>query len=283
MRSNHKSLVLMAILILLQLCRLFKAEAFDSFPGEINADDINVRVDSTITAEVISKVNKNEKVIVISEGYNWYKIKLPRNSPAFVKKDLLVNIDAKTAKVLKDKINVRLRPTESSPIVGRIDDKDETINIIENSGEWYKIAPVNNSFGWIHKKFVNKVIEPVIPPPVEEESVQQSAKDVIVQQSAEEGDSALAVKISGDKLETDAQVIVEGIIEPYGKFWKRKATHKLVTSDNKVFLLKGSKEQLKTFTRQKVRITGKLITDEKQKYPVIEILNMENLTPALQS
>ncbi len=180
MRSNHKSLVLMAVFILLQLCWLFRADAFDSFPGEINADDINVRVDSTITAEIISKVSKNDKVTVVSEGYDWYKIKLPKNSPAFVKKDLLVNIDARTAKALKDKINVRLRPTESSPIVGRIDDKDETINIIENSGEWYKIAPVNNSFGWIHKKFINKVIEPVISMPVKEELVQQSAKDVIV-------------------------------------------------------------------------------------------------------
>ncbi|MFH0791581.1 MAG: SH3 domain-containing protein [Candidatus Omnitrophota bacterium] len=280
MRSNHKNpvLMLLAVVILLQLCWLFKAEAFDSFSGEINADAINVRVDSTITAEIISKVNKNDKVIVVFEGYDWYKIKLPKNSPAFVKKDLLVNIDAKTAKALKDKINVRLRPTESSPIVGRIDDKDETIHIIEDSGEWYKIAPVNNSFGWIHKKFVDKVIKPVIPPPVQE----QSAKDVIVQQSAEQGSPAQAVEISGDKLKTDVPVIVEGIIEPYGKFWKRKATHKLVTSDNKVFLLKGSKDQLKAFTRQKVRITGKLIADEKQKYPVIEILNMENLTPALQ-
>lgn len=285
MRSNNKRFVPVAMItfILTGLCCLLNAEAFDLFRGEINADDINIRADSTITSEIISKINKNDKVIVVSEAYDWYKIRLPKDAPAFIKKNFCITIDEKTVKITKNKVNIRLHPAESSPIIGRIDNKDEIINITENSGEWYKIVPVADSFGWIHKKFVAKIIEEITPQNMEKETTQQSAKNGTIQQTFQEKDSSQTVKITEEDLSADMQIIAEGIIEPYGKFWKRKATHKLVTSDNKVFLLKGSKEQLKTFTRQKVRITGKLIADEKQKYPVIEILNMENLIPVLQS
>ncbi|PIN79386.1 hypothetical protein COV16_04530, partial [Candidatus Woesearchaeota archaeon CG10_big_fil_rev_8_21_14_0_10_34_8] len=146
------------------------ADTFTAFTGQINANGINVRVDSTIGAEVVCTLSKGELVQVVREAYDWYKIRLPKEAPSYIRKDLLecnnvsgnnLNPDftpqsgkCLSAKVIKDRVNVRLGPTESSWILGKID-KATVVNVISERGAWYKIHPVYQSYGWVNKKFVN--------------------------------------------------------------------------------------------------------------------------------
>lgn len=135
------------------------------FQGQINEDNINIRSDSTVGSEIICRVNKGEKVEVLSQLYDWYKIRLPNQAPCYVRKDLLecTKYDNSpimrciSVKAVRDRINVRLKPDESSPILGRMD-KDETANIIKSQGDWYKIEPAQNSYGWISKIFITEVL-----------------------------------------------------------------------------------------------------------------------------
>jgi hypothetical protein len=116
------------------------------------------------------------------------------------------------------------------------------VGILEDKGDWYRIEPVSSSFGWIHKGYVKR----------------QEAK--------------LAQK--SEKEEEDT-IIVEGIIKP--KTIKHIATHKLITSDNKVLLLRGDKNSLVALSHRKVRITGKLSKPAQQEYPIIDITKIEVL------
>lgn len=184
---------------------------------------------------------------VVRQLYDWYKIRLPKTAPSFIKKDLVSLIDDKTGKVSKDNVNIRMGPDESSPILGR-SGKNEVINIIGESAGWYKIEPLSNSFGWVHKKFVNKAgtirrVEEASLPPA--------------------------------KAPEDDSLVIEGVIKPYGKVIKRLATHKLFTMDNKVFLLKGNREGLNSLNYHKVRVTGKPIYSLDPKYTTIEIVKIE--------
>ncbi len=232
------------------------AQGATSFQGKVNANNINIRSDSTPNAQGICTVNKNDELEVILELYDWYKIRLPKNAPSYVKKDLTgcFNFaqDSKTcqnAKILKSRVNIRLKPGESSPILGKVN-KDEVVNILEDKGGWYKIEPVVNSFGWIHKKFVNKI------------SFQEKT---VLKKSGE----ANLLKLKGDA--NNENITVEGIIKPHGKIIKRIATHKLITADKKIYLLRGNKESLDALNYHKVKIMGKIIDAPKEKYPVIEI------------
>ena len=218
------------------------------FQGVINADNINIRSDSTVNSKIICKVNKGALVEVVRKLYDWYKIRLPKTAPSFIKKDLVTSMGEKTARVLKNNVNIRLEPSESSWILGRAN-KNEVINILGEQGGWYKIEPVNNSFGWIHKKSVDKV-----------STINKTEGNKIVSQNP--------------ALEKNT---FEGTIKPYGKVIRRWATHKFITEDNKVFLLKGNKESLDRLNYHKVKLTGKLIASEKEKYPVIEIIKIETL------
>lgn len=161
------------VFVLLLGPKICSAQASQSFQGEVNADNINVRSDATVSADIICTVNKNEPVGVVLELYEWYKIRLPKNAPCYIKKNLVDCIDTvpatenqcKNAKVSKNRVNIRLRPNESSAIIGIVD-KDEAINIVRGEGDWYRIEPLQNSFGWINKRFVNKVPIPTIPQPM---------------------------------------------------------------------------------------------------------------------
>lgn len=232
------------------------AQGTSAFQGEVNSNNINIRSDSTSNAQGICTVSKGERIEVILELYDWYKIRLPKNAPSYIKKSLAecFNLaqDSKTclsAKISKDRVNIRLKPSESSAILGKLN-KDEVVNIIEDDKGWYKIEPTASSFGWIHKKFVNKVSS-------QEKSIQKNPEDANLLKPKE-----------GTR---NKNIAIEGIIKPYGKIIKRIATHKLITADNKIYLLRGNKESLDALNYHKVKIMGKIIDAPKEKYPVIEI------------
>ncbi len=171
--TKHLSLLVASGLLLSMLIISVSHAQTTILTGEVNSDNINIRSDSSATAQIICQVRKGEQVEVVSELYDWYKIRLPKSAPAYVKKAMFdcanfetsappapperikPNANCLKAKAKKDRINIRLKPSESSPILGRLS-KDETVKVLKSTGDWYAIEPVANSFGWIHKKFVSQ-------------------------------------------------------------------------------------------------------------------------------
>ena len=238
------------------------AATFAAFNGQVNADKINVRVDATIGSALACSLDKSALVEVVGEAYDWYKIRLPKEAASYVNKNLVecinfesisstTNTPAKclNAKVIKDRVNVRQGPSETAWILGKAD-KLTVINILSQEGDWYKIQPIYQSYGWVNKKFISKEI--VLP------------KNEVLN---------LPVK----NIEPVKQLILEGAISPYGVVLWRKATHKLITSDNKVYLLKGNRQGLDSLNHQKVRVSGKLITLPENNHPIVEIDIIEAL------
>ena len=251
--------VLLVVLSLVFFSRMTIAQQETPFLGEINANNINVRSDATINAKVICTLNKGEQAEVISEFYEWYKIRLPNRISVYLKKNLADCIKygvsevpfvpaeiCLSAKVLRNRVNVRTLPEESSTIVGVVD-KNEIVNVRGEAGGWYKIEPIQDSFAWVHKKFIDKASPKKIKSPIDPKTT---------------------------KLEEN-NLILRGVVKPYGIVFRRKATHKLVTDEGKVYLLKGNKISLNALTNQKVKVIGKEISPAGAKIPVIEIKIVE--------
>lgn len=242
---------------LLIFATLSSAAVFSVFTGEINENNVNVRVDATIGAAVACTLAKGELVEVISEAYDWYKIRLPKAAPSYIKKNLVecINFDnvkpaeCLNAKVTGNRVNIRLGHSESSWILGKVD-KLTVVNILTDEGAWYKIEPVHQSYGWVNKKFVNK-------------DLSKPKKDIKL--------PAAVLQPPPD------QLVIEGTVSPYGVVLWRKATHKLVTVDNKIYFLKGNRKGLDSLNHHRVKVTGKLISPKNNKYPIIEAVIIEAL------
>jgi len=214
------------------------------FKGEVNADGVNIRSDSTTSADIICTADKGESVIVLSKLYEWYKVRLPRNSPAFINKDFVILEQDNTARVLKDNVNVRLRPDTSSPILGRVS-QDQTVTVLGEAQGWYRIEPPENTSGWIHQTFVNKAPAKKVQPQVQNKK--EAALEVIT---------------------------AEGILRT--KTITRIASHKLIGQDNRIYLLKSRTENLDSFNNRKIKVTGKL-ENPAAKNPIIDVEKIEAL------
>jgi uncharacterized protein YgiM (DUF1202 family) len=167
-----------AVLAAAMLWQLY-AGALDTqqipFKGRINTEAVNLRADSTISAEAICRLSKGEEVEVVLEANGWYKLRLPKQAPSFLKKGLadclpqtnvLPNAKdqaCRTLKVTKENVNIRCRPSESAPIVGRAQINEVLLCRGEENG-WLCIEPPKESFGWVHQKFINPVPAPAEPP-----------------------------------------------------------------------------------------------------------------------
>ncbi len=155
MYTQRRICVFFALALFLWFNNL-RAADFTPFRGEVNSSDINLRADATIYSESILKLNKQDSLEVVAEFYDWYKVRLPENTAVFIKKDYVALAGEKSGRVRGNNVNIRLRPSDSSLIVGKVS-RDETVNILTEEFGWYKIEATKNSFGWIHKKFLDRV------------------------------------------------------------------------------------------------------------------------------
>lgn len=245
------------LLVLLAACLSFAGYAFSEepavFTGRVNANNINVRVDATTGALVACTLSRDQVVEVVREAYDWYKIRLPKTAPSYIKKNLVECINRTVspsdpakclnAKVTAARVNIRLGPSENSWILGKAD-KLSVVNILGEKGSWYKIEPVHENFGWIYKKFVDKAQAP------EPELAEAKSPD---------------------------QMAIEGTVTPYGVVLWRQATHKLITAENKIYFLKGNRKGLDSLNYHRVKVTGKLITAPESKHPIIQVAVIEAL------
>ena len=149
------------------------ALALETFPftGEINSDNINIRSDSTVTSPIVCQAPKKTRLEVIKESYGWYKVRLPKNASCYINKGMvecitkpqgqqfpanqITNQICQEAKVIKENVNIRQAATQKSSILG-IADNGEIVTVIGEEGEWYKIVPTANAFGWVNKRFIAK-------------------------------------------------------------------------------------------------------------------------------
>ncbi len=232
------------------------ADEFIPFKGKINSEDINIRSDSTVASGIVINLNKGDEVEVVGELYDWYKVRLPKGAPSYVFRGLTEALDEKTVVVVKENVNVRLGPSESYPILGKTN-KDEVLTVEATEGDWLKIKPLNNSFGWVNKMFVTRSFL------ADRSRLKKSPAEVV----------GRVLKPAPDLAKDE--IFLDGVIRPYGKVMSRPATHKLITGDYKIFLLKGDPSALNALNYRRVRVIGKIIEEKKQKYPVVEVRKLE--------
>ena len=232
---------------------LVRAEELSPFMAEVNEEGVNIRCDSTVGASIIYVAAGGLRLEVVGENYDWYKVRLPKQAPAYVSKELVEcsNPDAgcTKGKILKDRVNIRQEPNLSSHILGKAS-QNEIVDIVSVEQDWYKIHPIQNSYGWIHKKFISKASLEELPQVTEKPKEQPPLEE---------------------------QVVIEGVIHPHGFIFTGAVSHKIITEDKKIFLLKGERTGLKALNRRKAKVTGRLLGGADQKYPTVEVKILEAL------
>jgi len=135
-------------------------------PAVVSQKKVNVRGQARINSEVVSHLDKGDKITVLeeittakkpNEPDKWYKISLPSSAPAWVFASYL---DA-DKKVKSTRLNMRSGPGENFSVLGTIE-KGTAVNVLETKGEWHKIEPPASAYAFVAAHLVT--LEPPAPP-----------------------------------------------------------------------------------------------------------------------
>lgn len=141
-------------------------------PAVVTQPSINVRGQPAINSEVIIRLKKGERLNVLEEvtlkkpktdePAKWAKVSLPTNAAVWVNASF-INLADKT--VVPKKLNVRSGPGENYSVVARIS-KGTVLKDIETKGDWMKIEPPADSYGFVAAHLLASEPASPAPPPV---------------------------------------------------------------------------------------------------------------------
>lgn len=138
-------------------------------PAEIEANHVNVRGQPKLNSEVVTRLGKDQKVIVIEEITRnnsgpdepsaWAKIALPSDVHVWVNTGF---IDATNKTVKPKKLNVRSGPGENFSVLGRLV-RGDPVNQVGAKGDWLEIEAPTNAYAFVAAQYLRQ--EPTVPTP----------------------------------------------------------------------------------------------------------------------
>lgn len=145
----------------------------------INRNHVNVRAAPSISAEIVTRLQKGDKVSFLEEvpvakpkkdePANWAAIKLPEGSKTWVFIPFLED-----NKVKVPRLNVRAGPSENYNVLARLE-RGAEVKEIRRTGEWMEIEPPATARAYIDATFIDRV------PPEAGQEIAEAAKPPLEQ------------------------------------------------------------------------------------------------------
>ena len=258
------------LILFFSLIITHSAVAQENFPfvGQITGDGVNIRAGQSVNFEKAGQLKGGDEIIVLEKSYSWYKIKLPTDAKSYISAKYINELDPQTGEVTTDRVNVRVGGNEKSSILGQAA-KGQYVRILEKLEGWYKIEPIDQSFGWINEgyvKFASKEIPPIRAVQALPENIYERKRLAEATVSATE-----SISIPQPTVEEKSPVFVTGFMEGLADQGLAKDIRHILTDENNVtYYLKGPQE-LDSFLHRKVTVEGTIQSEITASHSVIRI------------
>jgi uncharacterized protein YgiM (DUF1202 family) len=142
----------------------------------VKQDHVNVRGQSGLAGEVITRLRKGEPVTLLEEinlksprkdePGKWFKIVMPTNTPVWVNAEF---VDPETKAIKATRLNVRAGPGENFSVVDRLE-KGVTVKEIRKVNNWMEIETPAGAFAFVAADMIARPVTSVptvtsTPPP----------------------------------------------------------------------------------------------------------------------
>lgn len=251
----------------------FVANAEESFPylGNITADLVHIRAGQSTAFESLGQLDTGEKVVVVGKKYSWYKIKLPLRAQCYISVKFIQKRGDNIGSVTGNPVNLRAGPGEDFAIIGKLP-RETLVRLKGKTESWYRIEPVEGSFGWVSAQFVAYESKNVPSPRIVADPTRNIYKQKQIQKVLE---PVKKVKEKAGPKQKDGIISVVGRLEDLGRIYLgyKDIRHKLVVDGKIVYLLEGNHVILDSMVTQRVNIIGKIKDYPRDpfQYPVLLI------------
>ncbi|MFL6518016.1 MAG: SH3 domain-containing protein, partial [Bacillus sp. (in: firmicutes)] len=130
-----------------------------------NIDQLRVRSGPGTSFRIIGFINEGQKVTILGQNENWYKITSPFGEGWVIRDYLAIqssnqeskpnNTDVKsnTGIVNGDTLNIRREPSSTSPIIGKLT-IGTSVTIYSRQTNWLEVG-FSNLRGWVSSEFID--------------------------------------------------------------------------------------------------------------------------------
>lgn len=246
---------------------LYAQQEFFPFVGEITTDKVHLRAGQHKNFEHLCYLNKGQNVLVVDVSYDWYKIRLPKSAKSYASAKYILLTDDKKGKVTGNRLNVRSGAGSNYTVVGKLK-KDDIVCILEKDEEWYKIQPIEKSYGWVHEDFLSFKSKDIASIKKEESLMEKQIEEK--KQEQKEIESAQ----KGKELENKNITLVGKLdVETIGL---EDIKYRVLIDGKPKYYLQGLNYIFDDFIKRKIKISGILNEDSsKLSYPVIKVFRIE--------
>ncbi len=235
------------------------------FVAEVTSDNVNVRAGQSANFEKICRLKKGDEVIVVDKSYSWYKIKLPKTANSFISDKYVKIINMAKGEVTANRVNIRASTNVDASSLGQVL-LGTQIHIIEKLPGWYKIEPLEESFGWLAQDFVSF-----------------KSKDISSYVATQRGKQEVAVSslptpsVQEQKIEKLEVVSVTGYLEPSKDSTSPEISYQLIIDGHPAYYIQGLKDFLDKWGYYKVKIEGFVKKDDQNQtmHPLLTISRIQ--------
>ncbi len=248
-----------------------------SFPflARVVKDNVNIRAGQSKSFEKVGQLELNEKVVVVEKQYSWYRIKLPAHAKSYISKDFVALMREQIARVSGDRVNIRSGPGVNYSLLGQAE-KGTFVRVLDEIDGWYRIEPIDDSYGWVREDFLAFKSQAIPPPrtvalPTTKNVYER--KRLAEAQKAQDNDQGMTQQPSpaaSSGSRPGERISVTGIVKELGdNKVAADIRHRLLLKDGSSYYLKGYRRVIDGFLNHKVMIEGEVQPDIEAQHPVL--------------
>ena len=272
--------------ILAVLCQPVQAEERFPFIGVVTPASVNVRAGQNENFEKVGLVSQGDKVVVVDRSFSWYKIKLPATADSYVSAEFVKELSRNIGKISANRLNIRAGKGLNYSVVGQLEE-NQLVRILKKDEEWFKIEPIDKSYGWILAEYVQFQSEKIPPPrqveipdaPGEPPTTKRVTISDIFRKAAQPSESsepAAPEPAVEEPAPSPVELIqVSGMLTMLGEPVTPNVRHQIIMDDKTEYYLLGYRRIIDGFINQKVSIEGVLQKDVKAVKPVLLVTKIK--------
>lgn len=131
------------------------AQTVKSTSFYVTASKLNVRSGPSTSHSIVHALWSGNRVTIISESGNWYKIRLSDSRIGFVSKDYIKSDYSISGTITASKLNVRQGPSTSEMVFHTLWQGNK-VSVIGVSNGWCRIKLSDGRIGWISGDYVTE-------------------------------------------------------------------------------------------------------------------------------
>lgn len=126
--------------------------SFNPFTGRVLKNKVRMRLQPSLDSTILRELNSNDFVIVTGEKEDFYAIQPPKDIKGYVFRTFVLD-----GVIEGNKVNVRLEPDLSAPIIAQMNTGDQVVGTISpQDKKWLEISPPSSTRFYIAKSYIEK-------------------------------------------------------------------------------------------------------------------------------